>query len=463
MKRWWQFSHSSSQLFVKIRFLAIIAGIMLWIATSNAVKVTKYDLSFLHFMLNNFTASYDQKMASKWGFYNFLKFVKDHTPPRALIVHPHPVGPWINLGHELLLQYFLYPRQLEQGPPGEVERSWMLTHTLVAWGEGKTQDKRRYGWPKFPVNVKKFYYMPSKRKFFLDQLGVILGNSGQLLTSSEGLLDNYMSDSEKEIDRHDIIELNGHSREYLELTYTLSTYDYWTKKVNFSLMPETLIQVKVKASVKHSINLMAEVEYGTGKVAIFSSLPNRKIGSWESLSISELYSKAKEYAQLKGWDPRGMRITKVGVNTGLPLPMPYLEKYGVIELERGQERETPDKRIDHFPLFLSLGDFYRVKGNLEEAKVNYELVVKLYSASIWAHYRLGDIYREKNEPVKAIAQYKKTIQLEPDISWFYFALAEVYREQNKTDLAKRYYTKALELDPVNSWAKLALEAISKKG
>jgi len=158
-----------------------------------------------------------------------------------------------------------------------------------------------------------------------------------------------------------------------------------------------------------------------------------------------------------------MRITKVGVNTGVPLPLPYLEKYGVIELERGQERETPDKRIDHSSLFLSLGDFYRVKGNLEEAKVNYELAVKLYSASIWAHYRLGDIYRKKNEPVKAIAQYKKTIQLEPDVSWFYFALAEVYREQNKTDLAKRYYTKALELDPLNSWAKLALEAISKKG
>jgi len=463
MKRWWQLSHSSSQLFVRIRFLGIIAGIILWIATSNVVKVTKYDLSSLHFMLNNLTASYDQKMASKWGFYNFLKFVKDHTPPTALIVHPHPTGPWINLGHELLLQYFLYPRQLEQGPPGEVERSWMITHALVAWGEGKTQYKRRYGWPKFPVNVRKFYHIPSKRIFFLHELGVILRDSGELLTSPERLLDNYMSDSEKEIDHHRTVELDDHSLEHLALTYTQNTYDYWTKKVNFSLVPETLIQVKVKASVKHSINLIAEVEYDTAKIAIFASLPNRKIDSWESLSISELYSKAKEYAQLKGWDPRGMRITKVGVNTGLPLPMPYLEKYGVIELERGQERETPDKRIDHSPLFLRLGDFYRVKGNLEEAKVNYELAVKLYPASIWAHYRLGDIYRKKNEPVKAIAHYKKTIQLESDVSWFYFALAEVYKEQNKTDLAKRYYNKALELDPLNSWAKLALEAMSKKG
>jgi len=153
----------------------------------------------------------------------------------------------------------------------------------------------------------------------------------------------------------------------------------------------------------------------------------------------------------------------VGVNTGLPLPMPYLEKYGVIELEMGQERESPDKSIDHSPLFFSQADFYRVKGNLEEARVNYELAVKLYPASIWAHYRLGDIYREKKEPVKAITQYKKTIELQPGISWFHFALAEVYREQNKTDLAKRYYTEALELDPANYWAKLALEAISKKG
>lgn len=463
MMRRRQLSHSSSQLLVRIRFLAVIAGIVLLMATSNVVKVVKYDLSFLHFMLNNFNASYDQKMASKWGFYSFLKFVKDHTPPTALIVHPHPTGPWINLGHELLLQYFLYPRELEQGPPGEVQRSWMMTHALVAWGEGKTQDKRRYGWPKFPVNVRKFYHMPSKRIFFLDELGIILGDREELLTSSGTLSDNYMSSSEKEINHHRIVELDGRSLEHLELTYTQNTYDYWTRELDFSLMPDALVQVKVKASVKHSINLIAEVEYDTGKVAIFASLPNRKMDSWEFLSISELYSKAKEYAQLKGWDSREMKITRAGVNTGLPLPMPYLEKYGVIELEMGQKREVPDKRIDHSSLFLSHGDFYRVKDKLEEAKMNYELAAKLYPASIWAHYRLGDIYREKNEPLKAIAHYKKTIELQPGISWFHFALGEVYREENKIEVAKGYYARALELDPENHSAKLVLEAISKKG
>jgi len=310
--------------------------------------------------------------------------------------------------------------------------------------------------------MRRFYHMPARRKFFLDELGVLSGGSGKLLSSSEAFLHNYMSDSKKEIDRHSAVELDGRTVERLELTYTQNAYDYWTRSVNLSLVPETIVQAKVKASVKQSINLMAEVEYHNGKTAIFFSPPNRKIDSWESLSIDELYSKARGYAQLKGWDSKEMKITRVGVNTGLPLPMPYLEKYGVIELERGQERESPDTRVDHSPLFLSQGDFFRVKNNVEEARLSYELAAKLYPTSIWAHYRLGDIYREKKEPAKAVDHYKKTIQLEPDISWFHFALGEVYREENKIDLAERYYTEALELDPENHWAELALQAISRR-
>ena len=48
-----------------------------------------------------------------------------------------------------------------------------------------------------------------------------------------------------------------------------------------------------------------------------------------------------------------MWIAKIGVDTAFPLEMPYLEKYGIIELERGQKRKGELVEVDSAPIHKS--------------------------------------------------------------------------------------------------------------
>ena len=194
------------------------------------------------------------------------------------------------------------------------------------------------------------------------------------LVSSSPLLENYLSDSEKEVNDHRLLQFDR-PLEYLGLTYTFNNYDYWTKKVRVSLTDNISVKARVRANLRHGVNLVAEVWYSNGELAIFGSSPNRKPDSWEDLAIDDLYERARRYGASRGWNTRKMEIAKIGINPGLPLEMPYLEKYGVIELERGQKRknEELDIKVDCAPIFLAQGNFYRAKNEIKEAIANYQL------------------------------------------------------------------------------------------
>jgi len=450
----------TGRIFIKIRFFAVVVGIFLWLVTDQIVEITKYSFPSWSHILKSPTASYDQRMMSKWGTdYRFPAFVRDHTPSNAVIMYPPWVAPWINQGNSLLLAYFLYPRRIYPEGYKKIETNKAITHVMVAWGKGKPADWRMYGWPKFPVNSRRFFHFPRKREVFLAQLSIESFSSdtspkdlAEDLVSSSPLLENYLSDSEKEINNHELLRFDR-PLEYLSLTYTFNNYDYWTKKVRVVLTDKIFVKARVRANLTHSVNLITEVAYGNGKLAVFESSPNREQGSWEGLSIDDLYERAKRYGASRGWNSRKMEVTKIGINPGLPLEMPYLEKYGVIELERGQERknEELDIKVDCAPIFLCRGNFYRAKDQTKVAIANYQLSALLNPEGAWVHFDLGEMYRKQGRLDKTIEKYQRAIELEPKIAWFHFALGEVYRKENKVDLALRSLKRAAQIDPSGIW------------
>jgi len=458
-------SKPSRRVVFKIRFLVVAVGALLWVLTHQIVEVTKFSFPSWSHILRNPTASYDQRMMSQWGTdYRFPAFVRDHTPPGAVIMYPPWVAPWINQGNSLLLAYFLYPRRIYPEGYQKVETNKAITHVMVAWGKGKPADWRMYGWPKFPVNSRRFFHFPREREIFLAQLSIesfpsdtSLKNPTKNVVSSWPLLENYLSNSEKEVNRHEMLQLER-PLEYLSLTYTSNSYDYWTNKVKVILTENILVKARVRANLRHSVDLIAEVAYGDGKLAVFESSPNRQQGSWEELAIDDLYEKAKRYGALLGWNTGKIEITRIGINPGLPLEMPYLEKYGVIELERGQERKNGefDIGVDCAPIFVARGNFYGAKNQIGKAIASYQRAEMLNPQDAWVHFNIGEMYRKQGKLDKTIEEYRRAIELEPNIAWFHFALGDVYRKENRADLALESLKRAAQIDPSGIWLQNAL-------
>ena len=456
------------RVFRKVRLLVVV-GIVVWVVSSNIMYTGRNAISDLRFILKNPFLSYDQKMEKKWGVpYEFLNFVRSRTPPSAVMVRPPQIKPWLRIGNELLIYYFLYPRRLLHTDGEGVESNKSITHVLVAWGSWWVPDIRRWGWPKFPVNVKRFIHFSNLRKIYVGELALVSPDlSGSLSYAapapgdSRALLVNYLSDAEKESIDHRLVEIEDGLAEYFEVTYTFNNYDYWMRSVGIPLTEKIAVRTKIRASTRHSVNLIAEVGYRNGRLAIFGSAPNRQTNSWESLSIDDLYQRAREYGSIRGWNPEKMEVTRIGINIGFPLEMPYLEKYGVIELERGLEEREEEIDLESAPILFSRANFYKAKNQIEKAIVYYELAEKLNPGDSWIHYNLADVYRRKGDLAKAITKYQMAISLNPEVAWFYYALGEAYRQRGEIDLAIKNLEKSLELDPLATWADEVLKDIRK--
>jgi len=441
-----QFPNSFKHFLSNIRFLIVVAGIALGVATYQIGWVGKYAIPSLYFIIKNPHLSYEEKIEIKRGVWAHLaEFAKKNTPPTSIIIYSPYRRNW---------EYFLYPRKLLSGSKRRPTVSELATHVLVI-----------DNWPKFPLNARKFLHISSTRIIFVDGLGV--GSSSSIIDSGfsqkDGFLENYLSNSKKTVNHYQRIKLGDHLGELIQVNYTFNNYDYWMRAVNLPLNEKTLVKARIKANINHIVNLVAEVSYSNGELAIFNSSPNKEINVWEVLSIINLYQMAKEYALARDWPFDKMQITKIGVNTGFPRQMPYQEKYGVIEIEKGQQgiEENADPKIDNAPYFFKMANYYKAKNQFEKATKYYQLSEKLNPKNAWTHCNLGDIYLKMNEYTKAMKEYKKAIQLEPDIAWFYFILGKVYEKEGEINLAKKNYQKALKIDSSGIWADYALKNLDK--
>jgi len=450
-------------LIKKIRYLVIVVALVLYVASGNIVKTGQFAISKLHFILKNPFLSYYEKMGLTWGYeLNLFGLIKDRTPPTAVIVVPFRVRPWNILANGEMLPYFLYPRKHPKADMKTIRLDKSITHVMVAWGSWWGSPKSFYGWPKFPVNMRKFSYLPTERTVSVEALRVEPEPLREESLNSPLLLENWISDSEKEVNYHGLTESSENRQvESIHLTYTSSTYDYWMRTVEVPLIRGMMAKGRVAAGLSRSVNLIAEVKYESGRSSILHSRPNETVGYWEDLSIDDVYERAEQYALARGWKTENMYVTRIGVNTGRPRGMPYLEKYGLIEVERGQGGlpESADPKIGTAPVFVARGNFFRAKNQISEAIANYELAALLDPTNAWVHCNLGDMYQKTEEISKVIQEYQEAIELEPDVAWFHFALGEVYKVNKKVrnyDLALEYLEKSVELDPSGVWAHVIL-------
>ncbi|KKQ95043.1 MAG: hypothetical protein UT21_C0009G0008 [Candidatus Woesebacteria bacterium GW2011_GWA1_39_11b] len=143
-----------------------IVVIFSWILVKSFIDIGTSAARDVSFIINNPTASYDQKMEVKLGkkFYDYVLFVKKNTPEDSkILIPPFPTWPWAQSGNIPYMTYFLYPRTLlngeEYSPKYDLNKE-DIDFVLLAWGEldapvgGQTN-----GWPKFDVRAEKIIYM----------------------------------------------------------------------------------------------------------------------------------------------------------------------------------------------------------------------------------------------------------------------------------------------------------------
>jgi tetratricopeptide (TPR) repeat protein len=388
-------------------------------------------------LITNPHISYEEKMKLKVGeiYFDWTKLVKEHTFINSIIMHPPQMWPWPQSGNLEFSQYFLYPAKLVREDHQRLASKGDITHVLIAWGEAEVKDARYYGWPKFPVLSQKIYYLPQRRQ-----------------VSVRGLDNLYEWKNQAER------TINSHKDNFLDLTYTSSEYDYWVKPVNMVLTPSTKLDTEIKSNWPDSTALIAEVSYGNFYSAVFSSSPNQKVDQWEILNIDDLYLRAYQFGRLEGWPTNQLKIISLGIDTGHPAKIPYLERWGVIEVEKGGEarKQSLKEALVNSQNYLSLGDIASLDKDQLLAAEYFEKSALLEPSNAWPHYYLAktaDLLGEKNI---AELEFKKTIDLLPDLAWGYYALGEFYRGNKDLNEAIFNYQKAIDLYPEAIWARRAL-------
>lgn len=117
----------------------------------------------IRFIVKNPVLSYDQKMSAKWGLYHdYMVFVRENTPPDAVIMTPPQTWPWLSEGNRLLDYYFLRPRILKGGGVEKLEVDEAATHVMIAWGSHGPENPEKHGWPKPPYPPGKVIWMPGQ-------------------------------------------------------------------------------------------------------------------------------------------------------------------------------------------------------------------------------------------------------------------------------------------------------------
>lgn len=379
--------------------------------------------------------SYEDKMGEKVGreYLEWTKLVKKHTDVNSRVFHPPQMWPWPQSGNPEFSQYFLHPAKLITENLDRLVNKKDVSHVLIARGEGKVEENL-YGWPKFPVFARKIYYLPQRR-----------------ITEINGLdgLKAWQSNSERTV--------NTQSKNLFDITYTSSLYDYWIKDVDMPLSLDANLSIEVKSNWPNSTSFFARVFYGGNNEAVFSSSPNALENTWETLTLENLYNRAQKLGELNKWDTRGMTISGLGINPGHPAKMPYLEGWGIIEVENGDKKDSDllNKELVNNQTQLLLANINNLNGDYNKAIDSYKKAILLEPAEPWGYFWLAEIADKKNDPESAEENYKKTISLAPEISWFHYETGKFYQEKGNYEKALSSYQDSIDIHPENFWAHLS--------
>jgi len=138
--------------------LSTIFFLLLFYFVNNFTKVAHRILNDFAFITTHLSYSYDDKMRRVWGFYyDYMKFVREHTPDDAAILVPPQRDHWLSTGNSGLNRYFLYPRKQIHGEITTIPSDG-YGYILVAKGLWNN-NKVGWGWPKAYVKADKIWYI----------------------------------------------------------------------------------------------------------------------------------------------------------------------------------------------------------------------------------------------------------------------------------------------------------------
>lgn len=133
--------------------------IIIYIFLQNNFLLLRNAIPLVKFSLQNPSASYDIKMRTHVGpFYDFVKFVKENTPPNAVILHPVQQSRWPEVSNEGYTRYFIFPRELVS--EGDEEKKENVTYIFIIGRKSVDGKSNSDQWPTEKISAKRLIYMP---------------------------------------------------------------------------------------------------------------------------------------------------------------------------------------------------------------------------------------------------------------------------------------------------------------
>lgn len=136
--------------------LVLLAIILLMALARNVKHVTSLTISRYEAMNNPSLENHDQKMRAAWPeFYDQVQFIRMNTDEQRPILHPPQVWPWHEIGNQLLLRSFLFPRKLVSTKEDVFYEKLAATdeaYVVISQGNPGTNPEHMFvGWPRHPV------------------------------------------------------------------------------------------------------------------------------------------------------------------------------------------------------------------------------------------------------------------------------------------------------------------------
>lgn len=157
-------------------------------------------------------------------------------------------------------------------------------------------------------------------------------------------------------------------------------------------------------------------------------------------------------------------ITMSGNKASYPAKSPYLEKFGLIEIERGtsEAESLAGLRKGTVEYHFHRAEFLRANGRYQEALGELQIAQKIAPGYAWIDYVMGDTWENLGRLDQAEFYYQRAIQKDSENGWFSYALGRLFEKLGREDEALMTYQKSLTVAPDNIWSSLALAQIFEK-
>lgn len=137
----------------------------------------------------------------------------------------------------------------------------------------------------------------------------------------------------------------------------------------------------------------------------------------------------------------------------------YLEKTAQYIDASNLYTQAIEKAPGFVPLYLWLGNSYRIMGRVGEALNEYRMAIWLDPMNVTAHKLLCTLFEETADYAHAIETYKKLITMNPNDAIYHSNLANIYYLKGDIKSAVSHYQTAIALNPNRHWTSIIAQTL----